>query len=254
MSCSVSTQQSLLSIAPRSAVEVVVRRINEFVESRVLSRFALSRLAVPADVQHRRSRRGDGEIVLEFDVHVGAGPVSRVHRARTAASDGSFSSLTLLALPRPGAALPALAVDLVGARDRFIIAVLDLAPVAGACLPVGPSTADLASARASLAAAGKTGEAPEFLRELAVDHFTVVRQADPEAVAKAAEVYCDAFAAIADNPGEVDRVEAAATQRRYMRRLQENEREHRALAGLFGADWAQRFLVDWMFSVSAVDA
>lgn len=167
--------------------------------------------------------------------------------ATISAGVGAPRSATVIALPAPGSLLPILGVDLIALGGALSLAAIDLAPVDDAAWSRDAEPLLLALHR-------RVEDRVIPRRWPAFAHRTFSRLAligagprgDEAPLLSAAADLVDAYGDLARAPSEPPAPESALAAHRRRRAWQaaelDNRREHDALARLFGADAAARFL------------
>jgi hypothetical protein len=214
---------------------------------------------VPGSIARVEGAWSGKPIVLETTLYEGHGGLRRLHLAR---GRGAMESLTVLGLPDPKTARPVFAADIVAFRDHFAVVFLDLCTV-GITSTFKASEAALL-ARSQLMVASIPREVPPFCDGVLSDLALLVREAQPgadrmegpsEAPQRLAACFCFFLAAFTDIvAAEAAPAAGEAAQRDFLRRMGENKKEAKALAKLFGDEWASDFLGRYFFAMPELDA
>lgn len=164
-------------------------------------------------------------------------------------------SLTVIGLPSAGTHCPVLGVDLIALRGTLALVALDLAPI-GAEFWSARCSVILDAMHTLASPALLPRKRPDFTAEVFSDKALIgaARVGQEEAVFAAVELLLERSAELFA-PSSAARVDPKAAQRltRWLAAERQNRKEHNALAGMFGAAFATRYLEQFLFGATAGD-
>lgn len=229
----------------------------EAAERRLVGDLDLDEVALPAGLERLRGHVHGAAVELRtrcFHGHV----FEAIFIASITDDEGSLRSATVIALPAPGALLPILGVDLIALGGTLSLAAVDLAPIDEEAWSRGGEPLLLALHRHvedRVVPRRWPSFAHRTFSRLAL--IAASRRGDEALLLDAAAALIAGYADLARAPGEAplpDRAGAAHRRRRAWQAAElDNRREHDALARLFGADVAARYL-SLVFGGEATDA
>lgn len=231
--------------------------IEAHISSLANSRWQLHEEAIPQDIQTVTGTFKGSRIRLHTRLLKGTSAhVQRCHIARGSSEDNVFQSLTVLGIPSNEGANPLFALDAVAFLGKFAIVALDL-PGGDLSLPKG-SLGELDCARTSMLSSGEERDTPSFLHGLTSRHLVLMRGGanTPQALEETAHLYLNRWSRSLE--AETQAVPGSGQQsarfcRSYMQAMHKNKKETKALASLFGHEWARTFLAEFFFNPALLD-
>lgn len=222
------------------------------VRQRIVERLALQPVPIDPDLGCAHGTFRGAPVSLETNVWRGQG----VAMARFAVLEGPELEIgNIMCVPETDYVVPILGADIVAVRGRPIMIAADLSPVSRDLDEHLHQYERLRSALADRPQLPDAGPLPEWAHELFSPYALYTRVDDTEfepafdTFGRLPDLFAEMIKDAEPSPSAADSVRAA--QQHYQLVHREDDKGLRLLAGMFGADWAQRYLRDVLFPVES---
>lgn len=245
--------------ADGSGVERCLRAIGRCVQDQLIDAPGLQPVHVPADLADARGHMAGRALRLRTRRSAGGGWES-LTLAEMTDEHGRMQTLTVIGLPAHGSELPILGVDLIGLRGSLSLIALDLSPT-DAQLYTAVWAPLLSELHAQLRVLPGEPVIPRKRPEFAAHSFSPlaliagVRSGGEHMITAPFCCFVQRLGAqlgrqgaLAGNGLDPERASLATERaRRWCLAERQNRREQSALAAIFGAEFAQRYLDGFLF-------